>query len=256
MPSILIIGATRGLGASLVSYYASQSSTTVYATCRSQQAPDNLDATWITGVDLMEPTCGSDLVSSLKTKHIDIIYITAGYFATENFKEGPNWEDELKMYTTSAIAPIFIVHSLVQSNVLVKGSKVILVSSESGSISLRHEQEGGGNFGHHGSKAALNMIGKQLSFDLKDKNIAVAITHPSFMRTEMTKNVGFDKFWDDGGALTPDEAAKIMGEWVDTEFSLEKTGQYWAPRGTQDIGNWDAVMGKKTAKEGPVQLPW
>lgn len=26
---------------------------------------------------------------------------------------------------------------------------------------------------------------------------------PGFMRTEMTKGVGFDKFWDDGGGKKP-----------------------------------------------------
>ena len=52
------------------------------------------------------------------------------------------------------------------------------------------------------SKAALNMVGKLLSFDVKDKGIAVAMVHPGFMRTEMTRAVGFDKFWDDGGGKT------------------------------------------------------
>jgi hypothetical protein len=37
---------------------------------------------------------------------------------------------------------------------------------------------------------------------------------------------------------------------------MELTGQYWAPRGTRDIGTWDAVMGRGTGREGPVQLPW
>jgi NAD(P)-dependent dehydrogenase (short-subunit alcohol dehydrogenase family) len=75
----------------------------------------------------------------------------------------------------------------------------VLVSSESGSITLRHESEGGGNYAHHASKAALNMVGKLLSLDLKDKGIIVSTVHPGFMRTEMTKGVGFDKYWDDGG---------------------------------------------------------
>ena len=95
--------------------------------------------------------------------------------------------------------PVFIVHHLVKANLLQEGSKVILVSSESGSINLRHEKEGGGNYGHHASKAALNMVGKLLSLDLKEKKIAVGIVHPGFMRTEMTKGVGFDKYWDAGG---------------------------------------------------------
>ncbi|EXJ95253.1 3-oxoacyl-[acyl-carrier protein] reductase [Capronia coronata CBS 617.96] len=258
MPSTLIVGATRGLGKALVTYYAERLSYTVYATSRSSDVSPSLKAdnvSWLTGIDLSKPSCGKDLASSLKGKTIDTCIVTAGYFVTEDFGEA-KWDEEIKMYTLSSVAPVFVVQELVKASILSKGSKVVLVSSESGSITLRHEQEGGGNYGHHGSKAALNMVAKQLSFDLKDEGVAVVSVHPSFMRTEMTKGVGFDKFWDAGGALKPEEAARILGEWVEKEFSLDKTGTYWAPRGTQDIGNWDVVMGKETAKDGPVQLPW
>jgi NAD(P)-dependent dehydrogenase (short-subunit alcohol dehydrogenase family) len=103
------------------------------------------------------------------------------------------------MYTTSSIAPVFLVHALFHSGLLSNGSKVVLVSSESGSITLRHETEGGGNYAHHASKAALNMVGKLLSLDLKNAGVVISIIHPGFMRSDMTKGVGFDKFWDDGG---------------------------------------------------------
>ncbi len=103
------------------------------------------------------------------------------------------------MYTTSSVAPVFVVHRLVNEGYLHAGSKVVLVSSESGSIGLRHEKEGGGNYAHHASKAALNMVGKLLSLDLKEKGIVGSIVHPGFMRTEMTKGVGFDKYWEAGG---------------------------------------------------------
>jgi NAD(P)-dependent dehydrogenase (short-subunit alcohol dehydrogenase family) len=100
---------------------------------------------------------------------------------------------------TSSIAPPFLVHSLSRANLLSTGSKIVLVSSESGSITLRHEKEGGGNYAHHASKSALNMVGKLLSLDLREKGVVVSIVHPGFMRTEMTAGVGFDKYWDDGG---------------------------------------------------------
>lgn len=107
----------------------------------------------------------------------------------------------MTMYTTSAIGPVFVVQALVKSSLVKEQGKgkVILISSESGSITLRHQSEGGGNYGHHASKAALNMVGKLLSLDLKEKGIAVGLLHPGFMRTEMTKSVGFDKYWDQGG---------------------------------------------------------
>lgn len=37
------------------------------------------------------------------------------------------------------------------------------------------------------------VVGKLLSMNLKDEGVAVAMVHPGFMRTEMTKGVGFDK---------------------------------------------------------------
>jgi NAD(P)-dependent dehydrogenase (short-subunit alcohol dehydrogenase family) len=136
----------------------------------------------------------------------------------------------LSYTATSSISPPFIVHSLWLAKFLTSGSKIVLVSSESGSITLRHEKEGGGNYAHHASKAALNMVGKLLSLDLKEKGVIVSIVHPGFMRTEMTAGVGFDKFYDDGGAVTPEVAAQSLVEWTKA-LDISKTGEYWAPRG-------------------------
>jgi NAD(P)-dependent dehydrogenase (short-subunit alcohol dehydrogenase family) len=189
---------------------------------------------YIPNIDIATPDAASNLIQGLKTrdvKHLDIVVITAGYFATESLEE-PSFAAQERMYRTCAIGPTILVTALakVSENLLDGRSKVILVSSESGSITLRHEKEGGGNYGHHASKAALNMCAKLLSLDLKDRGIAIATVHPGFMRTEMTKNVGFDKFWDEGGAITPDVAANSLAEWIET-FDISKTGEYWAPRG-------------------------
>jgi hypothetical protein len=40
-------------------------------------------------------------------------------------------------------------------------------------------EEGGGMYGHHGSKAASNMAGKLLSLELHDKGVPVLIIHVS-----------------------------------------------------------------------------
>ena len=172
-----------------------------------------------------------NFLEATSIQHLDIVIITAGYFATESLKE-PSFSAQERMYRTCAIGPTILVTTLANhSNTLLDDkSKVIFVSSESGSIALRHESEGGGNYGHHASKTALNMCAKLLSLDLKDRGIAVFTVHPGFMRTEMTRNVGFDKFWDVGGAVTPDIAAKSLMDWIE-KANISKTGQYWAPRG-------------------------
>lgn len=92
-----------------------------------------------------------------------------------------------------------------------------------------------------------------MSLDLKEKGVCVSVVHPGFMRTGMTKGVGFDKFWDDGGAVTPDEAAKSLVEWAE-KLDMSKSGEYWAPRGPRDIGTAEPVLGKNLPT--PLKLPW
>ncbi|MCJ1414235.1 hypothetical protein MMC32_000561 [Xylographa parallela] len=256
MPTVLVVGASRGLGSELAKQYAARNGNTVIGTARSSQSSSDKDIIWVSGIDVASKDAGAKLAAECKQyAPIDVVIITAGYFGTESF-EKPNWDAEVKMYTTSAIGPVFLVHHLVQSGAVVKGAKIILVSSESGSITLRHESEGGGNYGHHASKAASNMVGKLLSLDLKDKGVAVGMVHPGFMRTEMTKGVGFDKFYDDGGAVTPAEAAESLIAFVD-QFDMGMTGEYWAPRGSGDIGTAEPVLGKDLANlKSPLKLPW
>ncbi|KAI1335369.1 oxidoreductase [Xylariaceae sp. FL0016] len=259
MPNILVVGGTRGLGGSLVKQYAADPSNIVYATARTKSAPGASFpelTRWLSDLDLMQSTIGEDIAAQLKGKGpLDVVVISAGRFMTEDFskEKGPNWLDEVTMYTTSSIAPVFIIHNLAHTGLFKSGTKVVLVSSEAGSIALRHEKEGGGNYAHHASKAALNMAGKLLSLDLKEKGVVISIVHPGFMRTEMTKDVGFDAHWDEGGAITPDEAAESLREWIE-KLDMSKSGEYWAPRGPRDIGMAETVMGKDL--ETPLQLPW
>lgn len=260
MAIILIVGATRGLGYSLAKAYASVPDNYVLATARTSNPPPNSkNLQYIPGIDIANGEAGTKILRFLHNRsinQIDIVIVTAGYFATETLAE-PSFSAQEKMYATCAIGPTILVTALANDsdNLLDSSSKVILVSSGSGSITLRHEKEGGGNYGHHASKAALNMCAKLLSLDLKERGVAVATVHPGFMRTEMTKNVGFDKYWDDGGAVTPDVAAKSLVEWIST-FDISKTGEYWAPRGPGDIGTAEPVLGPTEKLSTPLQLPW
>ncbi|EJD02529.1 NAD-binding protein [Fomitiporia mediterranea MF3/22] len=250
----LVVGASRGLGLELVRNLHARGSN-VFATVRSPpQTPDHFpnDITVIDGVDVGEEKAGDTIVKVLDGRQLDLVIINAGVFKTETL-EKPSFADELDMYKTVAIAPVFLTHHLRKSNSFAPGAKLVLITTEGGSIALRTKEEGGGNYGHHASKAAANMVGRLLSHDLVDDGVAVVMIHPGFMRTDMTKNVGFDKFYDSGGAVLPSEAAASVLDFV-ANLSIKDTGSFWAPRGPRDIGEAERVLGKDLPT--PLRLPW
>lgn len=77
MSRVLVVGATRGLGASLVKKYASNSRNTVHATTRSDWAPKDFpeleNVKWACRVDLMKPEVGKILTGQLGSDALDVI---------------------------------------------------------------------------------------------------------------------------------------------------------------------------------------
>lgn len=99
MSNVLVIGATRGLGASLVQKYAAENNGTIFATSRSENGElDMKNVVFIPDIDISLETAGAKLLSHFKGSQIklDVVIITAGYFSTETFDE-PKWDEEVKM---------------------------------------------------------------------------------------------------------------------------------------------------------------
>lgn len=79
MVSVLIVGATRGLGASLTKQYASQSANTVFGTARSASTPADSPkgVTWLHNVDLTKSDVGEKLVDQFESrKPLDFVVRT------------------------------------------------------------------------------------------------------------------------------------------------------------------------------------
>ncbi|KAJ3093030.1 hypothetical protein HK102_012239 [Quaeritorhiza haematococci] len=249
---VLIVGANRGLGLELTNALV-QRGLTVYATCRNSN--DALQAAKpakiVTGIDLEADDCGEKLVKELGSVTFDTVFVVAGYFTTETFEQ-LNWNENRKMIDICALGPLKIVNPLVLANKLKEGSKVAIITSEAGSIALRVEQEGGGNYGHHMSKAAANMMGRLLAWDLKPRGISVVMMHPGFMRTEMTAR--YAQYYDALGAVTPAESIDPILRVV-SDLSLETTGRFVAAQGSQGLNpNAKAVLADPSAV--PTELPW
>jgi short-subunit dehydrogenase len=178
----------------------------VIVTVRQPAAVANCEV--ISGIDVTDNDCGKKLADALKGRKIDILVNNAGYFygPVEKF-DSLNFEEEKSMIDICAIGPLRITAALTTAGLLTSGAKVAMITSQGGSISWRRVQNPkGGDYGHHMSKAAANMMGVLVSQELKEHNVAVAILHPGFNKTDMTKK--YEKIWEIEGAVDSNVGAK------------------------------------------------
>lgn len=182
-------------------------------------------ATVLAGIDVTDNHCGHKLVSALQHTKIDILINNAGYFY------GPvetistlNFEEELKMIDICAVGPLRVTSALFNAGLLGRGSRVVLISSQGGSIAWRRVQNPQGHdYGHHMSKAAENMMGMLLSQEFKEHGIPVSILHPGFNKTDMTRK--YSHIWEIEGAVDSATGAKRVIHEIGL-MTLSNTGSF------------------------------
>lgn len=190
--NVLIVGANRGLGQALAHQYVKEGKK-IYATARNTAPYETHGIEWIPNIDITKDNAGHVIAFSSDLNQIDLLVICAGFFAKETL-EKLDYAKEIEMYKTAAIGPTFLIRHLLNCKLLKNKSRIVFVGGESGSVALRHKSEGGGNYGGHGSKAALNMVAKLLSIDLEPMGIPVAVVHTGYLRQQNA-----DGFFDAGG---------------------------------------------------------
>jgi NAD(P)-dependent dehydrogenase (short-subunit alcohol dehydrogenase family) len=99
-----------------------------------------------------------------------------------------------------------------------EGGKIAIITSRMGSID---DNSSGGSYAYRMSKGAVNMAGASLAVDLRPRRISVAILHPGFVRTGMTKH---------RGNVEPSEAAAGLLAHID-ELTLDTSGGFWHASG-------------------------
>jgi NAD(P)-dependent dehydrogenase (short-subunit alcohol dehydrogenase family) len=187
MRTVFISGANRGLGLEFARQYAADD-WQVVATCRDPGAADALHAlpnTEILALEATDPDSIAACAKALEGRRIDLLLNNAGIYGSvvgdaqqrlENMDTGL-WLDILK---TNVIAPFALTRALLPN--LGEGSVIGILSSELGSIAGNNFGE---IYGYRSSKAAVNMVGKSLSIDLKARGIIVVLLHPGWAHTDM-----------------------------------------------------------------------
>ncbi len=214
MATVLITGANRGIGLSLATQLAARGDT-VIAACR-QSSPElrALDVRVIEGVDV-----GADDLAALSAAvgdaRIDVLINNAGVLDYDQLGQ-LDLAGIRRQFEINALGPLKVTQAVAEH--LAPGAKVALITSRMGSIA---DNTSGGMYGYRMSKAALNMAGVSLAHDLRKRGVAVALLHPGFVRTGMTRG---------SGNIEPEDAARGIIARIDA-LTLETSGGFWHAEG-------------------------
>ncbi len=180
MNTILVIGASRGIGLEFVRQYR-EAGARVIATARDAAGLERLEALGAQALklDVDEVSSVSGLAWQLDGEKIDVALYVAGVMAGGDAGDPPATEVFDQVMRTNVLAPMRALPQLV--DVLAPDARLVVLSSRMGSLALRTN---GSSWLYRASKAALNSVVKDISFGLQGKAICVAI-HPGWVKTDM-----------------------------------------------------------------------
>jgi len=189
--TVLVTGASRGIGFELVRQYA-EAGWTVIATARRPQESKNLVElaarlrnVRLEALDVVDASSIASLQQRLAGQPIDVLINNAGdtdQFRGQSF--GKLAHDRFAyLMELNAHGPIRVAEALVGNVEAGRQKKIVAVSSLAGSFGT---QGGGmpGGYWYKASKAALNMLMLSLSQDLKARGILVACLSPGQVDTQ------------------------------------------------------------------------
>ena len=228
---VLVTGGNRGLGLELVKELVNVGAKPVVV-CRSSS--DELEqlagkCQVYKGVDVTDTDAVNKAAQNIAKDGggVEIVINNAGYFPDifeSVTKDSLNFEEELKQINICALGPLRVNAALVNAKALADGAKLIMITSQAGSLEWRTTQnaEKGGDYGHHMSRAACNMAGVLQAEEFKPLGYTVVLLHPGFNRTQMTKKL--EEVWDREGAVEPHIGAKrVLYETIQADFSQTGT---------------------------------
>tara|TARA_Y100000766_G_scaffold255979_1_gene242444 strand:+ start:189 stop:848 length:660 start_codon:yes stop_codon:yes gene_type:complete len=178
MATVLITGASRGIGRELADQYAADG-WEVIPTCRDPAGAGMNDAVKL-DVTNSEDVC--DLAMYLKDRPIDVLINNAGVIGQRDSAIGTIdyalWEEVFRVNT---LAPIRVAEAVVENVAASDCKKMVFVSSIMGSIA----SNGGGHYLYRSTKAALNAAMVSLSLELSPRGVICVSMHPGWVRTDM-----------------------------------------------------------------------
>ncbi len=233
-PTVLITGASRGIGYELARQYADLG-WGVIATCRNPSTAAQLqalaDANPRVIIEQLDVTDFAEM-DALAVRYarvpIDVLINNAGILGGNDRQKFGRFDytafDEVM--AVNVVGAIRMVELFVDNVAISDQKKIMNISSAVGSISMTF---GGQNF-YRASKAALNMsmrtIAKELRYadDPDRKQIIVGLIHPGVVATDFAKNVPIPM-------IEPEESAAAVIVVIDSYQDRRQSGDFMSYTG-------------------------
>ena len=149
---------------------------------------------------------------------LDILLCNAGLYGQNQDFGAVDADAFLRVMRVNVLAPLRMAELFAEQ---VRGGGIIAaISSKMGSVA---ENSSGGVYAYRASKAALNMVLKSLSLDLRGRGVIVLALSPGWVRTDM------------GGAgapLSPSEAVAGMRTVLERAAPAD-SGRFWHYDGSE-----------------------
>jgi NAD(P)-dependent dehydrogenase (short-subunit alcohol dehydrogenase family) len=182
MPSVLVTGASRGIGRGLVERFAARG-WQVIATARDPAAIAVTGAVERYPLDVTDPASIARLTAALAGRPLDVLVNNAGIYGPRELRLGAiDYEAFRAVLETNALGPVRLTEALLPNLRLGTRKTVVTVSSVMGSIA-RTESPGG--LIYRTSKAAVNMAMRSIAMELGGEGFTVVVVHPGWVRTDM-----------------------------------------------------------------------
>ena len=190
MDSVLITGASRGIGHEFARQYAADG-WQVYACCRDPESATELQAlSRAPGVTLsvhkMDTTDQASIqavADELAGWEIDILINNAGISGRRDAGvSNMDYDSWAEVMETNVFGPMKVSEAFIEH---VSGSYlqlIVMISSRMGSVG---DTTSGGSMIYRSSKTALNMAMRCLALETKSEGITTVSVHPGWVQTDM-----------------------------------------------------------------------
>lgn len=230
VPTVLITGSNRGIGFEFARQYAERG-WNVIATARKPDEADALQALTaehdnivIEQLDVTDFDRVDALAKQYAQTPIDLLLHNAGIGGgSENqYFLDMQWDVWRKVLEVNALAPMKISEAFYPHVIASRDKKIVTVSSSEGSITGARQPR---LYFYRSSKAALNMVMKNLALQLKRKGVSVGLVNPGPTDTDFMAGLPKKML-----RPTPDAVSDMMRN-IDG-LTVETTGSFYQYDGT------------------------